>query len=365
MSKFGDLWSDYGGFTKSSILMDFDDMARPKIKSGVEASGGRRLGQAEALIKIERCVETVMRSKKPAYVFKGKVGEQVVETGIGRRLKEVLPLAWQFTNEFVYSEKPSAFLRACRVVKNSFDFSLSRNRKGDFVVDCRFAEAMNRIVDLIRMLVCMEWFKRSEHDRRYEAGCKARALSGYTRRMLRSTARTLIVRLDLGYVGGASAQVTITRVCQDLEDFLYPRGFSPLFAHLKGYAWSIEQGKNGKGFHIHILLFFDGSKIRNDVGLGFALGNFWRNGVTRGAGTYRNCNAHKKNYKRCGIGMIHRDNDEECENAVEFAQYLPKGGPFKDRDDQYLRIRLPVMHAYQTGQEPGVVRGPGRPSMAA
>ena len=56
------------------------------------------------------------------------------------------------------------------------------------------------------------------------------------------------------------------------------------------------------GFHFHLLVFYCGSKHREDITLAKALGEHWVQKITRGNGRYRNCNA--KSYPERGLGSI-------------------------------------------------------------
>ena len=47
-----------------------------------------------------------------------------------------------------------------------------------------------------------------------------------------------------------------------------------------------------------------------------------------------------------GIGMIHRDHKQEVQNALNTAQYLVN----PEKELQHLRVRLPRMRTFGTGQ---------------
>ena len=47
-----------------------------------------------------------------------------------------------------------------------------------------------------------------------------------------------------------------------------------------------------------------GSKVREDQTLAMLLGNYWKNFITQGRGTYHYWNAFKDGYKTLGVDMI-------------------------------------------------------------
>lgn len=361
---YGDLWCSNEQKTKTNILSDFDQKTILKIRNGMLPAKARKVGQAQAVMKIERFVEMVLQSKKPAYTFRRNAPEVFKETHLAQRLKEIVPLTRMFDSYHLYSKNPAIFFRAFWLINSIYGFRLAKPMHRAVRPDVNRAEIMNLLIEQIRFEANNLWYQRFMYDRKYEAKEKAAALVEYTAAVLRYYAKTLVVRVDLGYQGGASAPVTIDKVFYDIHDMLEDREKHELFQHLVGYAWTVEQSER-KGFHIHAMFFFDGSKVRQDVTLGFAIGDHWHKYITRGLGTFHNCNAHKEKYERCGIGMINRNNEQECANTMEFMQYLAKGGPFLDRDDQFLRVKPFGARAFGTGQAPEIAaKRPGRPPRA-
>lgn len=362
----GDLWGDNDKKTKVSILEDFNKQPLLRIKDGILPPKNRKIGQAKAVRKIERFVDMVLRSEKPAYKFKKKYPDQFKETFIGESLKEILPLTRMFDSHHRYSHSPAIFFRAFWLVESMYGYSLSRPMHRNFKADMSRAEAMNLLIEQIRFEAEHHWYKRYVYDRKFETKEKTEALVGYTAAILRHYSKTLVVRVDFSYEGKANSPVTIDRALTEFHSMMEDRQHLRLFEHLVGYGWAVEQSDRS-GFHIHAMFFFDGSKVRQDVTLGFAIGNYWVNHVTNGRGSFHNCNAKKHEYERCGIGMIHRNNAQECANTIEFMQYLAKGGRFLHRDNQYLRIKPFGARTFGTGQAPEMEAGTrrGRPAAPA
>jgi hypothetical protein len=145
-------------------------------------------------------------------------------------------------------------------------------------------------------------------------------------------ARLLVVRLDLSY--GLKDRSSITeeeayeeylQAKKDRENLFDNIWNNEIFKHLVGYAWKMEYGLD-KGFHFHILLFFDGSKVREDITIARIVGEYWEKDITGGRGLYHNCNTFKDDYKeKLGIGMINYYDTELRDNLInEVAAYLVK-----------------------------------------
>lgn len=353
---FNDTWDEQGNRTRSGLLADFNQSPNLKVFNRLRVVRQDQPSQSEAIIRIERFVDFVINHEGPAYKFKHRDGCGLAETRIGSRLRKVFPLNFLFDSRHSYSERPAVFLRACWQVLHMQGFEMRQAVRSRYDADTEYAEMMNLIVETIRMLAGEDWFKRAESDRRYQSSHNGLKAAQYVAAVLNHYARTEVVRLDFGYAGGASAMVSVDRAWADFEEFLQLLDWHPYFGHMTGYMWSIEQGED-KGFHMHLVFFFNGSEVCRDIVMGNMIGQeLWVDRITLGRGTYYNCNMHKDRYgDAVGIGTIRRDSDEECLNAIRCLQYLPKGGEFLDRDDQYLRIKHKHrMHTFGTGQMPVV-----------
>ncbi len=121
------------------------------------------------------------------------------------------------------------------------------------------------------------------------------------------------------------------------------------FEDLRGYAWATEQGVDNGSLHCHLLLIYNGDKRQQDWYLGDAVGKKWLE-ITEGLGysTNGNTSERKQNYKRqgtLGIGMIHRDNTIEVNNAINAALYLTR----PDKYEQRLKAWTPSMRSFGRG----------------
>ncbi len=101
-------------------------------------------------------------------------------------------------------------------------------------------------------------------------------------------ARLLVIRVDFSYQLQYKRTITHARIEQDREAFLRQRRSHPLFKSLAAYAWKLEYGIE-KGLHLHMLFFFDGAKVREDITLAQQLGQLWLE-TTQGQGLVYNSN---------------------------------------------------------------------------
>lgn len=97
-------------------------------------------------------------------------------------------------------------------------------------------------------------------------------------------------------------------------------------------------------------MIYDGHKHQNDFGLALQVGQCWRE-ITDNQGCFFTSNAPE--YKRqfecrgtLGIGMIHRGDPQQVQNAINAAMYLVN----PEKEDQYLRARVNGMRTFGKGR---------------
>lgn len=171
----------------------------------------------------------------------------------------------------------------------------------------------------------------------------------YMNQMLNHYSRLLIVRVDLGYSKDTIHRVSIETFHKHLKKLRELIGKTEsCFEELEGHVIALEQGHD-RGYHVHLLLLFDGSKRCKDTYIGKLVGEKWQK-ITGGLGRYYNCNnpSYKKEQEalgRLGIGMIHRRNPKEVQNAISASLYLTQ----PDKKNQHLRVKLPKMKTFTHG----------------
>ncbi|MGJ7570927.1 YagK/YfjJ domain-containing protein [Variovorax sp. RB2P76] len=104
------------------------------------------------------------------------------------------------------------------------------------------------------------------------------------------------------------------------------RGKPSLFKDKVGHIVSFEYARSS-GYHIHLILFFDGSRRTLDhAWLAGEIGRYWDEAITRGRGYHFNCNTQK--YRNNGIGVVNYHDHEKRRHLTTAALYLAKAEQF-------------------------------------
>jgi hypothetical protein len=230
-----------------------------------------------------------------------------------------------------------AFIRCVKLYfpyKLPWWLELDSDREVLEVVEC-----LNRLVGGIRVEINSPEFKKAiaKYDRSTNKNYKE--LGRYIDGLFVCHSRMLVLRVDFSYLNkysghaGVECSVGYEDVKSHREQlFKYLRKYA-LKGSLVGFAWKLEYGLD-KGYHYHVLLFLDGSKVCRDVAIARGLGEHWSTVITGGKGLYFNCNAQKESYKYCGIGMINHGDQKLRDNLRKAAIYLTKV-------DYYKKIVVP------------------------
>ena len=181
--------------------------------------------------------------------------------------------------------------------------------------------------------------------------CNAIKLQDCLKKLLTQYSRLLFVRVDLSILQKHQENWDIENFSKSLA-ILRNRiaNQDGCFSDLQGYAWALEQGIT-KGYHCHLLLIYDGNLHWEDSGLGKMVGQCWEE-ITMMQGTCYNCNTkeNKKKFERnglLGIGMIHRNQSLQVENAIRTANYLAN----PEKRGQHMRVKTsPHMKTFGIGQ---------------
>lgn len=346
--------------TRLDLISEFNRAGDINVLRAGVIIRGNVIGQAEACIRIEKFVDRVIGSAEPAYefVFENNKTGYFIETKIGRCFRELIPLLGFFDSTHGYCEQLTAFLHACWLIENINCINLRLSANANSTVGVHEAESINLIIEKMRMLASENWFKRAKADRRNEAKTKAESIAKNAKDSLMLYARTMVVRVDFGYLKSAASVITIDHVYGHLDHFLRIKSWSPVFENLVSYAWSIEQGQR-HGFHIHWVFYFDGSKECRDAYKAKEICELWMSTIAPGVGYAYNCNRHKANYEaeKIGIGVIDRVDGSLCGNTVKSVQYLTKAS-------QCLRIKPRGRRVFSMGVVPVKEPSRGRPPLS-
>ena len=312
----------------------------------ISATTFTSFSQSQASILIERLVQSIERTDKPAFeiIQPPSEYERVQRTRLSKYIDSMQQMLYLFDecHEYVYSEHLRAFWQACQDIGlESSPVGLTcLNEPGTGYLD--FHQSMNVLVARIRQIIRGKEFKRKENDRRYEASQKQAMLTEYVGRVLDRYSRTVVVRVDLHYRAIARVRLRIEHVFEDLDLLVRARERNPIFKHETGYICSVEQGED-KGFHIHAAFFFNGAEVRSDFSKARSIGDLWEK-ITHGQGYYYSCNDDKASYgDELGIGVIQRRDIQARQKVVKAMRYLAK-------DSQHLRMKPAGARAFRTGR---------------
>lgn len=197
---------------------------------------------------------------------------------------------------------------------------------------------------------------------RYQSHQNGKRLETNIRTVISNHSRLLLVRVDLKYIQDISHHITVRDFdfhMKKLRDAIH--NGDTCFTHLLSHAWSLEQGEDNGGFHCHLLLIFDGAKHYKDNYLANQVGQKWRE-VTEGVGYcfILNTKEYKEGLARrgiLGIGMIHRNNMQEVENAGNAALYLTCPDK-RDKSYQRLKVSVPNMNTFGQSMPSSKVNDP-------
>lgn len=308
------------------------------------------LSQSDITLQIETLVRAIEQHDGPAFRFRKNCNgyERVERTKLSKYFtysKQMVDHLFDDRLEYSYSEHLQAFRKA------SEDIGLERHSDGPVCLDKRGTayldhhRSMNLLTTRIRQLTREQWYQRGARDRRGEARKLEVRVCEYVDALSELYSRITIVRVDFHYRSEAQARLRAEHVFDDLSDLVYEHRRNPIFDHLIGHIYSVEQGDHheGRGYHIHAAYFFNGNEVRGDVYKAIQLGELWED-ITRGLGYTHSCNHDKEQYgDECGIGRIERSDRSARRHVHKVVKYLVK-------DAQHLRLRPEGVRCLRIGQ---------------
>jgi hypothetical protein len=296
------------------------------------------LSQPDVALQIELLVQAIEHSDTPAFrITHMRSGyEKVEETRLSRYFTNIQQMCNLFDDRvpYDYSEHLQAFREACD------DIDLQRSPNGPVCMSETVTywlsnhQSMNVLTERFRELTRQQRYRRRPGDRRVLAKDQEGEIKAYTDSVMSLYSRTTIIRLNLYYRPEAQARLRVEQVFDDLDALIAKHSRNPIFEHLVGYIYAVEQGdrNDGRGYHIHAAYFFNGNKVCRDVWKAIEISELWKE-ITRGQGCAHSCNHDKEGYAdRRGIGHIQRDDQSIRPRTHEAMTYLVK-------DDQHLRLK--------------------------
>lgn len=193
-----------------------------------------------------------------------------------------------------------------------------------------YVAQLNSVVDVIRSSVKSKELIQKVKNYQRLAIKNYESARLYVKSLFRKHAKVMVVRIDLSY--GQHVKVDIETVQKDRDRLFANARKNKLFKDMVGFIWKMEYGVL-KGFHHHVILFFDGSKVREDVTYAKMIGEYWKSSITKGKGLYYNCNAVKSTYVKCGIGLFTYRDQDKMQGLDEAVKYLTL-------TDKFIKIKM-------------------------
>lgn len=195
-------------------------------------------------------------------------------------------------------------------------------------------ECINVLVERIRELSQDRRYVRAERDRAEEAESQAQELERYVYEVMELHQHTMVVRLNLYYMGAFKSWLRVGDVFADRCRLISLLGGHPAFRHLSGYVLRIEQTDRW-GFHIHAAFFFDASVVTHEEDQALLIGEFWEE-ITQGKGRWRDIGqawtGRSERGGRCVTGIFRRSDPSVC---LWVARYMTRYAP----SHHYMRIK--------------------------
>lgn len=304
----------------------------------------------QSLWDIHEFVRQVLSKEAPGFrITVKKNGDKRVEAlALGERF---YPLINNFMARIPLPCQPAGFvglfLDCCielQLFLNPFGKAGDYHRPGIDGKDINGAELFNALLALIR--------KRARNDRRckdylnfaedYDLN-ELKSVVAYFDDLFMDYSKILVVRVDLGYQAEEADKISFERAHRDIQRFINYRQWHGCFKHCIGYVIGRERGTtpiqikggNGRGYHFHCFILFDGQKEKKDVELAEKVIGYWENRIVNSRRTpddertktyFFNCNhkARTAGYQYDGIGMVQHSDELKRWHMISALIYLTK-----------------------------------------
>lgn len=300
-------------------------------------------------------------------VYKGLLFYLEPTKGSGTRVRKVSPLGEHIERLHTYSRLYSSGYTFSPLIAFFFeqyrkhpikDYALVLNQ---FDPDGFDSDLFNDFVTMMRREAVATRLKKRIFDwnGKFEEGSDR--LVKLETELFRDYARLMVIRLDFNYHKAIFTDKEVEQLCAeaveqkecDLADYLAGSDISPqgtiegrialeevqkdrkrffanmkgkpsLFKHLVGYVWRIEYTR-GAGYHMHVMLFFDGEHVEKHEYYAQEIGCYWRDVITQGRGYFENCNRKKSDYgDNWALGRIDHWDRAKRDRLRKAMQYFCK-----------------------------------------
>jgi hypothetical protein len=314
-------------FSKCSMQMKGEDDIR---------LGSVDIGLIEILKKVSLLVQKLMTTEGDAFEVQvvGEFGNARLVSGEpGKLLLKIINGHVPTDRRFraLYQFEPYIEMALNRILHSGLygDHLIPRVEIG--AEDAKtLVQRLNECVDDIRQEGQSKSFKAKLNSYQRSSNKNYKELTEYVDALFGRYSRLLVLRVDLSY-SKENSKTTQVQAMRDRERLFENARSNKLFDDMVGYIWKLEHGPE-KGFHYHMMFFFDGSNVREDITLAKRIGEYWTGIVTKGRGLYFNCNVGKLAYKSCGIGMVDHTDTQLRKGLRNAVVYLTK-------TDLYMKLQ--------------------------
>ena len=344
-------------------LNDIFEGIREDLNIEIDTSTGnpipvRTTDYGTNLVKLDKAVRDMVASKEPFYEpGVGKTGKVIFKkTKLSKHFDVMNVARGMYKPGCLYSEYLMLFFDTVHKLGMWDERFTAPDAKSSLVPEKKQAERCIELLEMLQKEGKTKEFKKRVSSRQEKAASNFKSAMTYENEVFVWRSRILVMRIDFGYLAEYGKVVTLEEAKRDLKHFLNNRRKNAtIFGPMGGYIAKLEYGGDGKGYHFHVVFFFDGAKAIKDTYKVDQMGQYWVNTVTKGKGYYHNCNRDKRKYKYLGIGMVHRDDVEKRGNLSKAIEYLTK----KD-----LCFKLDMAEGrlfFKGGKPPNNLTGVGRP----
>ena len=214
------------------------------------------------------------------------------------------------------------------------------HRPGKDGKDMNGAELFNALLELIRKRAqsdkrCKDYLHFSEN---YDL-IELKSVVAYVDDLFVDYPKILVVRVDLGYQAEEADKISFEHAHDDIQRFINRRKWHACFKHCIGHVIGRERGTNsikdnggnGRGYHFHCFVLFDGQKVKDDVKLAKQIIDYWENRIVNSPRTPANqriktwyCNCNVKDYRYNGIGRVSHSDELKRWHMIFSMIYLAK-----------------------------------------
>ena len=314
-------------FLKERII--FDENCTVKI-----SSREKMLNEVVSIIKFVESIQDVCKEDLPYIIPESKkMLDYKINPSFKKHIQHYSPLLNKINFETVqnyHSEHSEAFYKAYSPIwhwrHTHIDFPnvpLSKqyvNLQGKMVSK---ADVINDFYRILLSEINSKEYKDRIKWRKARADNQYRSADKFLRKILHNYARVVVIRIDLSYRTTFINEVDIDTIKKHLSRLLKGLSGRKEFQNIIGYIWKLEYGVE-KGYHYHLIVFMDGSKVKKDAHYAELIGKYWSENITNEKGYYYNCNRSKHKYKFLGIGMLNYYDKIMIDNLLICIRYLTK-----------------------------------------